>query len=156
MACKYIDRKETRQLPPLNSKKYDLQTIADKLETYIQSTDNPSVAEFCSDFSNPVKDTLYNYAKEYKPISDSLKRINAIQEARTIRMLESGELNPIYGIFKLKQPAYGWTDKQQVESINLNIDADLSENDADRILKSAGLRLETEQRQQLQQIDDDE
>ena len=143
-------------MPVANHKKYNLQTVADKLEAYIQSTDNPSVAEFCSNFSNPVKDTLYNYAKEYKPISDSLKRINAIQEARTIRMLEAGELNPIYGIFKLKQPAYGWTDKQQVESINLNVDADLSETEADRILKAAGLRIESEPIEQIETIEDDE
>lgn len=120
---------------------YDAEEVTQALTEYINSTENPMIQEFCSRPENPVPDTLNRLSKEYKPLSDAIKRMHQLQQARTVNLVESGQMNPIWAIFKLKQPQYGWTDKQQVESINLNIDTEVSEVEADRILKASGIKL---------------
>ena len=135
---------------------YKAEDVNQSLNDYIDSTDNPMMQEFCAVKGNPSDDTIYALMKDYKPLSATIKRLHRKQEQRTINLVESGQLNPVWAIFKLKQPCYGWTDKQQVESINLNVDADLSETEADRILKAAGLRIESEPIEQLETVEDDE
>jgi len=94
-------------------KKFDADKLADQLIKYTNLSDDPMVQEFC--YENDVtKDTVYRLAKENSRLSDSIKRLHNKQEIRTIRKAESGDINNTFAIFKLKQPCYGWTDKQEV------------------------------------------
>lgn len=93
---------------------YDANKIADDLLEYINSSEDPMIEEFCynSDFH---KDTLYRLAKENTRLSDTIKKCHLKQEILTVRAIENGRINPSFGIFKLKQPRFAWTDKQEVE-----------------------------------------
>lgn len=93
--------------------KFDADVLAKKLEKYISLCDDPIVQEFCLG-QKVSRDTLYRLAKINEVLSDNIKRLHSKQEVRTIRKAESGEINATFAIFKLKQPCYGWTDKQEV------------------------------------------
>ena len=119
-------------------KTYDANKIADDLADYIDSTDDPYIEEFS--LLQPFnRDTLYTLAKESEKLSDNIKRCHEKQKMRTVRKAEVGEINPTFAIFKLKQKCYGWTDKQEIESVNVNVDMTLEE--AEQILKEKGIVL---------------
>jgi len=101
---------------------YIPEDIAGELLNYIETTEDPMIAEYCLLEGSPTKDTLYRLAKECTVLSDSIKRCHEKQQIRTVRKAESGEINTTFAIFKLKQKCYGWTDKQEVENTNKNID----------------------------------
>ena len=95
---------------------YDKQIIKDRLVSYINNTPDPNLLEFCSDFNNPHRDTIYEWStdkeidKIYK-FSDILKRLHDKQEMFLIR---ANGVNPVMAIFRLKQPSFGYKDKQEV------------------------------------------
>lgn len=96
--------------PPI----YDPEVIADELLEYIENSDDPMIEEFC--YLNPYsKDTVYRLEKKCERLSDAIKKLHAKQMIRTIRMAEKGKMNPTWAIFKMKQPCYGMTDKQEVD-----------------------------------------
>jgi hypothetical protein len=106
---------------------------------YIVNSDDPMIEEFC--YTNGVnKDTIYRLEKENQNLSDSIKACHVKQHIRTVRLIESGTINPTFGIFKLKQKCYGWTDKQEIEQVNVNVEAELTEEEADAILKKYDIR----------------
>lgn len=94
---------------------YNALELAERLQTYTDSTDDPMVEEFCLVKGNPTRDTLYRLEKDCKELSDTIKRLHSKQQVRTVKKAEAGEMNPTFAIFKLKQKCYGWTDKQEVE-----------------------------------------
>ena len=107
-------------------KVFDSKQITKELKEYIKKTEDPMIEEFVlnSAFS---KDTLYRLAKEDSKLSDTIKEVHQKQSIRTQRLVESGDLNPTWAIFKMKQKQYGWTDKQEVVSTNHNINEDVTE-----------------------------
>ena len=114
---------------------YNAEDINVDLIEYMNNTDDPYVEEFI--LTQPFSpDTFYRLAKECKPLSDTIKALHLKQAMRTIRKAESGDINTTFAIFKLKQKCYGWSDKQEIESVNVNVD--LSEAEADEILKRFG------------------
>ena len=121
---------------------FDSEDLADKLDIYVQESDDPMVQEFCL-LNKVSKDTIYRLVKESKRLADSIKMCHLKQEIRTQRKVEQGEMNPSFGIFKLKQKCYGWTDKQETVNTNLNIEGDMTEEEADEILKKAGVKVDS-------------
>lgn len=100
---------------------YDSDILADQLKEYIDKSDDPMIEEFVMQ-NGVTKDTLYRLEKENQRLSDIIKYCHTKQHIRTVRRIEEGLINPTFGIFKLKQRQYGWTDKQEVElSGELNI-----------------------------------
>jgi len=98
---------------------FDSKEITKQLLEYIDSTDDPIVDEFVlnSPFST---DTLYRLAKEDEKLSETIKNVHKKQSIRTQRLAEQGEIPTAWAIFKMKQKCYGWTDKQVIESENVN------------------------------------
>lgn len=93
--------------------KYDRDSIISALNDYIDNTDDPMLQEFCSQSSSmPCRDTIYEWAKENKFLSDTLKRLQTKQECFLAR---AKDINPVMAIFRLKQPQHGYTDKQEVK-----------------------------------------
>ena len=101
---------------------YDKQVIKDRLIDYFNNTPDPNLLEFCSDLNNPHRDTLYEWSNDkdidkiYK-FSDILKRIHDKQEMFLIR---ANGINPVMAIFRLKQPSFGYKDKQDI-AIDANV-----------------------------------
>lgn len=96
---------------------YEPEQVANDLWEYIDSTNDPYIEEFCLPRTAPCKDTVYRLAKECESLSDAIKRCHLKQQLRTMRGIESGDIPPNWGIFKMKQKAYGgFTDKHVVEN----------------------------------------
>lgn len=107
--------------------KYDPIVLAEQLDVYIDSTDDPQLAEFCLPRNMPCRDTINELSKNCKELSDSLKRMYSKQEVYLSRC-GNGELHSTMCIFRLKQPVHGYTDKQQIDQnisgaleINVNV-----------------------------------
>jgi hypothetical protein len=122
-------------MPSGRLKIYNADELAIKLNDYIDNSSDPIIEEFCL-INNMSRDTLHRHSQESVVLSDTIKKCHAKQAIRTQRLAESGDINTTFAIFKLKQKCYGWSDKQEIESINVNVD--LSEDEADEILKRFG------------------
>lgn len=108
---------------------YDADELADKLMDYINNSDDPMIEEFCYN-EHVNKDTIYRLEKNNERLSDAIKRCHVKQEILTVRGVQNGTINPTFGIFKLKQKRFGWSDKQEVEmsgNLNLTIEDQLLE-----------------------------
>ena len=120
---------------------YNADDIRVKLDAYIDSTDDCLIDEFLLNEYMPAQ-TLYRLAKESEALNDSIKRCHHKQALRVQRGAENGTINPTFAIFKLKQPCYAWTDKQEVTNTNVNFSGEsLTEEEAKKILKAAGIEI---------------
>ena len=95
--------------------KYIPEEVTKQLNDYIVNTEDPMIEEFSLLDTSPCRDTIYEIAKNYKPLSDTIKKCHVKQQVRTVRNAEAGMSNQSFAIFKLKQKCYGWTDKQELE-----------------------------------------
>lgn len=104
---------------PPKVKEADMPELVKKFKQYIADTEIPIIAEFS--YQNGFgKQYLYDRPE----FSDLLKQCLAKKEAALERGTLLGTLNPTMAVFSLKQ--LGWTDKQQVESTNTNMNTDLT------------------------------
>ena len=93
---------------------YDADELAEELLEYIENSDDPMIEEFC--YNRHVnKDTIYRLEKENSSLADAIKRCHLKQEILTVRNVQNNMSNPTFGIFKLKQKRFGWTDKQELD-----------------------------------------
>ncbi|MFI3228200.1 MAG: hypothetical protein R3Y09_12465 [Clostridia bacterium] len=106
--------------PKLNADgqpKYDIETMCNKIEEYLQITKKsvPILKECCL-----INNWSYDYVIELKEkndiLSQSVKRIYDQAEVNYEKMAVLGKVAPAWAIFKLKQPVHGWTDKYQVQN----------------------------------------
>ena len=120
---------------------YKAEDIAEQLNEYIDGSNDPYIEEFCLPKDRPSRDTVYRLAKECQELSDTIKRCLLKQDLRTMRGVEDGSIPASWGIFKKKQKAYGgWTDK--LETVNNNFNTEMSEAEADEVLKRFGVDVE--------------
>jgi hypothetical protein len=100
--------------PPI----HDKQKVFDELIAYIDSVPDPMMQEFCSMVAGrPSRDTMNEWCndaslQEKLPFADTVKRMLSKQESFLVR---AQGVNPIMAIFRLKQPCFGYTDKQQID-----------------------------------------
>lgn len=115
MSRKTIPKTDTNTIKLGPPNKYDALQLAKELDEYTKNCDDPMIEEFCLAEGRPCRDTVYRLEKDCKILSDTIKRLHAKQQVRTIKKVESGTMNPTWAIFKMKQRCYGWTDKQEIE-----------------------------------------
>jgi hypothetical protein len=85
-------------------------------EKYVDDEEYPTVVGFCSNNKTAWKyDILRDDLNRWDPFRTLIKKALIKQEQFTEEQVLKGKLNPTWAIFKLKQPAFGWTDKQEVE-----------------------------------------
>lgn len=84
----------------------------------------PNIAGFCW-YCKITRETFYKQNEYY---SDAFKRI---QEGLEDAALQT---HTAMGIFYLKNK-FGYTDKKEVEQLNVNADVEMTEEEADRIIK---------------------
>lgn len=83
---------------------------------YIENEDYPTITGFC--FRNKVakKYSIYPHdLQDWVDFTNLRKLAIKKQELYIEEGALSGKLNAPFAQFKLKQPAMGWTDKQQIE-----------------------------------------
>lgn len=114
-------------------KVYDPEHVADLIEKYCAESEDPYVEEFQLQ-QGFTSELVYRLAKENERISKAIKDIHEKQKMRTVRKAEAGEINPTFAIFKLKQKCYGWTDKTEVQSTNVNFDLEMTLEEAERLI----------------------
>lgn len=109
---------ETKETPnpvgrPRNLTTDDVNDLVTAFDQYIKETEIPVIAEFA--YKNGLtRQTLYDYEEFSTLIKICTEKKEAQLELKSLR----GEVNPTQAIFSLKQ--MGWTDKQHVESNNVN------------------------------------
>jgi hypothetical protein len=90
--------------------------VLQAFEDYVDVESYPTVVDFCA--TNKVA-RKYHITKhninDWQEFSTLRKEANDKQERFTEVGVLKGKVNPTWAIFKLKQPAFGWTDKQEVE-----------------------------------------
>ncbi len=88
-------------------------------EKYVDDEEYPTVVSFCANHDTAIKYKLISQnLKDWEQFSLLIKRANDKQADFTEEQVKKGKMNPTWAIFKLKQPAFGWTDKQQIEHAN--------------------------------------
>ena len=95
---------------------FNKQEVLDRLNSYIDSIPDPMLQEFCIDRDNPTRETINTWINDDKDkysnlFSDAVKRLLAKQE---IFLTRAKDINPVMAIFRLKQPVFGYRDKQDV------------------------------------------
>ena len=95
---------------------YDAQDIAEKLNAYIFSSDDPLLAEFCLPVDQPCEDTIYRLAKENDELSEALKRLVKKQQVYLCRAGKQGSIPFQLAIFRLKQPQHNFRDNFTVDT----------------------------------------
>jgi hypothetical protein len=96
--------------------KYDPDIVAKQLDDFVNNNDYPIVKEFLLNGNNlPTFDHLLEMIKDNDTLNHAYKRALNKQEVYIEKGAISGELNPTFSIFKLKQHQFGWKDKQETE-----------------------------------------
>ncbi|QGZ99422.1 hypothetical protein [Dehalobacter restrictus] len=91
-------------------KEYDPEIIADRLEQFIKDNDQPFIQQFCLD-EDISKQSFYNLCNSNKRLLDANKKALDKQELFILNNAPTGKYNPVFGIFRLKQPCFGYVDK---------------------------------------------
>lgn len=94
--------------------KFNEKELLEAIEKYTEATDQPLIKEFCLQF-DISEDALQDYRDKYRSISGAIKKLLAKQEVFLVKAGSSNQINPTMAIFRLKQPVFGYTDKQQVD-----------------------------------------
>lgn len=105
--------------------KYDVNDIKNSLDEYIANTDDPMIVDFCVQYGIS-KGHLYELAKNDSALNDTIKMSCDKQERYIVKQTQSGNIPPAFGIFRLKQKQFGWTDKTEVVSENINLNKDVT------------------------------
>lgn len=91
--------------------------IAQDLSEYIETTDDCTIVGFISKYKQ------YSLDKTWLTVNlkELVNRAILKQEAFLIRQFDK----PTMAIFRLKQPQHGYTDRQDINSTNVNINVDI-------------------------------
>lgn len=90
--------------------------LAVALDKWIKATDYPLLTAFCLDDSvaqtyDLTEDNLQDWEEFTNLRKKALKKqVKYLDEGAT-----ANRVNATFAIFKLKQPAFGWTDKQEIQ-----------------------------------------
>jgi hypothetical protein len=107
-------------------RKYNVDDIIEKMDKYIRQNDEPLIQEFILDYGIS-KAHLYELEKESEGLSDAIKKCIQKQEVYLLRNASVKAIDPVFTMFRLKQPCFGYKDKQEVESKNINLNKDMSD-----------------------------
>lgn len=114
----------------------ELQTLAEEYFDRCEMNEVPLTFEGLAKHLGVCRKTVFNYKNqdEFRPI---FERFKDIVLADLMEKGLMGEINSTFGIFCLKN--YGYTDKQEVETVNTNLNKNvelsgLTDEQIDRIL----------------------
>lgn len=119
MSRAVVKRKRGR---PLKFTSQELSDIYDAFDDYINKVDDPTITGFISRYSINDKWIDRDYLQGKKIFRALITKARAKEESYLLSQMK----NPTMAIFRLKQPIFGYSDVQKVEStsVNLNIQGD--------------------------------
>lgn len=106
-------------MPAGRPKEYDVNDIIEQLNIYIGKTAEPLIQEFALKYDIP-REYLYQLAYKNEELSYTIKKAINKQEVYLLRNASKRTIDPTFTMFRLKQPCFGYKDKQEVESHNTN------------------------------------
>ena len=114
---------------------YDL--LLEKFDKYIMETDYPIIKEFCVKEGYSY-DTIEDLKRKLPALAQTIKRALQKAESYIERNALHNKVNPVFSMFRLKQPCFGWTDKQEIainkEPTKISLDElDKLEKEADKL-----------------------
>ena len=96
---------------------YNAEHISEALLKYIEENDEPLIQEFCLNY-DISKDQLYAISgrdeEDSKRLSDSMKKAIAKQEVFLVKNATRRTIDPVFSMFRLKQPCHGYTDRHEL------------------------------------------
>src|SRR5258708_5629518 len=98
------------------------QEIAQDLQKYIDTTEDPTIAKFISTYKDHPVNQEYVSANFSELVKFAIKK----QEAFLIGQFDK----PTMAIFRLKQPQHGYTDKQELHTTNMNVNVNVEASEA--------------------------
>lgn len=106
-----------------------IQKIADDLQAYIVNEEDPTIVWFTSSYA-PVwseteqRDVFINkdFINNHDEFCELRKKAIEKQENYLMKWATNNELNATMSVFRLKQPQHWFTDKQEIDQRNLNIE----------------------------------
>lgn len=105
---------------------------AEKLKEYFETVpkDDWTITGVALHCGMSSKNTFYEYCKreEYEELFNHARLM--VEHSYEMSLRRNGRTGDI---FALKN--FGWTDKQEIEQLNVNVEAELSESEADEIIK---------------------
>ena len=115
----------------------DVNDVIDKLNIYINENEEPFIQEFCLNY-DISKARFYDLAGTNQELSDAIKKAIMKQELYIVKNASKSKINPVFGMFRLKQPTFGYTDKTEIDQtikgeIKVNI-SDMSDEELDQKL----------------------
>lgn len=90
----------------------DWNDIADRLEKYVEETEQPFLQEFCL-IEDVSRANFYEQMNRFQRLADVHKKLLDKQELYILKNAPTGKYNPVFAIFRLKQPSFGYTDKSE-------------------------------------------
>lgn len=106
-------------MPAGAPKQFNIDDIIEKLNIYIDETEEPFIQEFCLNY-NISRVHFYELSKSSSELSNTIKKCLLKQELYIVKNASKNKINPAFSMFRLKQPCFGYTDKQEVVSQNEN------------------------------------
>lgn len=102
---------------------YDVGELVDKLNDFIDETEDPMIEKFCVDRTMPRVQTLLEMSKREND-TDARELASAIKRAydkQRIYLCSNGSKEMVKDIFRLKQPQHGYKDKLEIQQ-NITVD----------------------------------
>jgi len=109
-----------------------IQDIVSDLTLYIESHDDPTIVGFTSSYTKYSVNK--DYISDHKEFSELRKRAIEKQEAYLLDGVTRNKLNATMGIFRLKQPQHGFSDKHEQEVTIKEVD--ISDEQAEQLIKA--------------------
>ncbi len=117
-------------------RKFTPEEVEQKINEYFKITDKDewTITGLCLHIGIN-KDTFYEYVKLDEYMDATSKARLMVEHSYELSLRKNGRSGDI---FALKN--FGWTDKQEIEQVNVNVEAELTEEEADAILKKYDIR----------------
>lgn len=116
-------------------KQYNVDDIVKAFDEYITANDEPLVQEFALNYGIS-RTHLYELSNSNSNLSDIINKCLVKQEIYLVRNASTNKINPVFTMFRLKQPSFGYKDKQEIESRNVNTTLDELKRLSDAELKA--------------------
>ena len=93
----------------------DANDMCEKLSVYIKENEEPMIIDFCVQYGIS-KQRFYELVQNNQELADLQKELITKEESFLVRNGERGHINPVFTMFRLKQPAFGYKDKTEIET----------------------------------------
>ena len=117
-----------------------IKKIVDDFKKYIEEEEDPTIVWFTCSYppihSKQLGRKCYinkDYISDHEEFSELRRIAIEKQENYLVKWVTKNQLNATMWVFRLKQPQHWYTDRQQVENINTNIELQTTKEEQEEI-----------------------